>query len=127
MKVSEKVEATGSEISYRCPQCRTCEVCKHESTNDTISVKEEVEQSLVNASVSIDLETKVPSASLPLIADPTIRLGNNKDKVMKVYLQQVRKFNHTSNSKDKQNILDSEERLPGLGHVDYVTNLSAEI
>ena len=43
MRVFEEVEATGSEITYRCPQCRSCKICKHESTNDLISVKEEIE------------------------------------------------------------------------------------
>jgi len=48
MRIFEEVEATGSEIAYRCPQCRSCKTCKHESSNEIISVKEEIEQSIVN-------------------------------------------------------------------------------
>lgn len=126
MRVFEEVEATGSEITYRCPQCRNCKTCKHESTNGIISIKEEVEQSIINSSVSIDLTTNIATASLPFIADPVTRLTNNKDKAMKVYTQQTRKLNNPSNHKDKQDIIDSEEKLQQLGYVDYVRNLPTE-
>jgi len=33
MRIFEEVEATGSEIAYRCPQCRSCKTCKHESSS----------------------------------------------------------------------------------------------
>ena len=122
MKVFEEVEATGSEISYRCPRCRSCHECKH-APNDIISVKEEVEQSLIDASVTIDFNTNVAKASLPFICDPITRLSNNKDKAMKVYQQQVKKLNHPSNNKDKQDVLASEEKLQKMGYVEYLRNL----
>ena len=52
MRVFEEIEATRSEISHRCPQCRTCKACKHEVTNDINSVKEEIKQS-INSPVKI--------------------------------------------------------------------------
>ena len=125
MRVFEEVEATGSEINYRCPQCRTCKACKHESTNDIISVKEEIEQSIINSSVKIDTETATSTALLPFIAEPATRLANNKEKAMKIYQQQIRKLNRPENKKDKQDVLDSEAKLHQLGYVDYVQNLSA--
>ena len=102
MRVFEEVEATGSEITYRCPQYRSCKVCKHESTNDLISVKEEIEQSIINSTVKIDRQTATSTATLPFIVDPVTRLANNKDKATIVYLQQIRKLNLPDNQKDKQ-------------------------
>jgi len=120
MRIFEEVEATG------CPQCRSCKTCKHESTNEIISVKEEIEQSIINSSVKIDLSTNISTASLPFIADPTSRLANNKNKAMKIYIQQVNKLNNPSNQKDKQDIINSEGKLQQLGYVDYTRNLPTE-
>ena len=127
MRVFEEVEATGSEINYRCPNCRSCKDCKHESSNDTISIKEEVEQSLINSSVKVDFDQSVSTASLPFIADPTTHLANNKDKAMKVYLQQVKKLNLPANVTDKEDILESEGKLQKLGYVDFVRNLPPDV
>lgn len=125
MKIFEEVEATGSEISYRCPDCRNCKACKQPS-NDVISCKEEIEQSIINSSITVDLESKTATALLPFIADPEARLVNNKDKAMKTYQQQVRKLNHPNNQKDKQDVLESEAKLQQLGYVEYVCNLPKE-
>ena len=125
MKVFEEVEATGSEISYRCPDCRDCKACKQPS-NDYISCKEEIEQNIINSSITIDFVSKTATALLPFIADPETRLVNNKDKAMKTYQQQVRKLNHPNNQTDKQDVLESEAKLQQLGYVEYVRNLPKE-
>ena len=41
MRIFEEVEAAGSEITYRCPNCRECKDCKHDS-NKVISIKEKL-------------------------------------------------------------------------------------
>ena len=115
MRIFEEVEATGSEITYRCPQCRSCKTYKHDN-NEFISIKEEVEQTIINNSVHVDASTKTAVASLPFIADPSTRLANNKGKAVKVYNQQIKKLSIT----DKQDIIDSEGKLQRLGFVDYV-------
>ena len=121
MRIFEEVEATGSEITYRCPQCRSCKTCKHDN-NEFISIKEEVEQTIINNSVHVDASTKTAVASLPFIADPSTRLANNKGKAVKVYNQQIKKLSIT----DKQDIIDSEGKLQRLGFVDYVKNLPTQ-
>ena len=126
MKIFEEVETTGSEISYRCPRCCSCHDCKHAS-NDIISVKEEVEQSLINASVTIDFNTNIVKASLPFISDPTTRLSNNTEKAMKVYQQQIKNLNSPINSKDKHDILESEAKLQKMGFVEYLHNLPSDV
>ena len=118
MRIFEEVEAAGSEIIYRCPQCRNCKTCKHDN-NEFISIKEEIEQTIINNSVCINAITKTAVATLPFIADPSKRLTNNKEKALKVYNQQIKKLGVT----DKQDIIDSEGKLQHLGFVDYVTNL----
>jgi len=125
MRVFEDVESAGSEISYRCPKCRECKDCKHD-INETISIKEEVEQTIINKSVTIDFDNGITKALLPFTADPTKRLSNNREKAMKVFQQQIRKLNNPKNHKDKQDILDSEGKLQQLGYVDYVKNLPLE-
>ena len=47
----EDVESTGSETTYRCIKCRNCKVCKEHLTDEIMSVKEEVEQDVINKSV----------------------------------------------------------------------------
>ena len=121
MRIFEEVEATGSEITYCCPQCRSCKTCKHDN-NEFISIKEEVEQTIINNSVHVDASTKTAVASLPFIADPSTRLANNKGKAVKVYNQQIKKLSIT----DKQDIIDSEGKLQRLGFVDYVKNLPTQ-
>ncbi|XP_066932960.1 uncharacterized protein [Clytia hemisphaerica] len=123
MRVFEEVEGAGSEITYRCPNCRNCNQCKYDESTEAISIKEEIEQSLINSSVTIDPETRTTSAILPFITDPSTRLANNKDIAMKVFGQQLRKLNKPSNHSDKEDILTSESKLQSLGYVDYVSNL----
>ena len=84
-RVFEQVESTGTEINYRCPTCRSCNSCKHHNEYESISIREEIEQSIIESSVTIDLDTSITSASLPFIADPRLRLAPNKNLVMKVY------------------------------------------
>ena len=83
-RVFEQVESTGTVINYRCPTCRSCSSCKHHEYK-SISIREEIEQSIIESSVTINLDTSITSASLPFIADPRLRLAPNKNLVMKIY------------------------------------------
>lgn len=47
-RLFEQVESTGCDITYRCPTCRICKDCKHHEEYEAISIKEEVEQSIIN-------------------------------------------------------------------------------
>ena len=86
MWVFEEVEATGSEITYRCPLCRICKVCKHKSTNEMISIKEEIEQSIINSTVKIDRQTATSTATLPFLI-PLLVLQTIKTKQQKLYIK----------------------------------------
>ena len=121
-RLFELAETTGSEITYRCPTCRTCSKCKNHDEYETISLREEVEQHIIESSITLNHDESTITATLPFISDPK-RLANNKSKAMKVYNQQLRKLNLPTNAKDKQDILDSEAKLQKLGYVEYLRNL----
>ena len=48
-------EQAGSIINYRCVTCRDCTNCKENESTAAISIKEEVEQHLINQSVTVDV------------------------------------------------------------------------
>ena len=118
-------EEAGSEISFRCIQCRSCNDCKHHDNIQAISIKEEIEQDLINKSVVVDISNQCTTASLPFTCDPHLRLSPNRHKALQVYQQQIKKLNKYP--KDKQDVIESERKLHQLGHVDFVKNLSPEI
>jgi len=119
------VENAGSEISYRCIKCRTCTDCKDHDSTLAISIREEIEQDLINKSVSVDIENQVTIATLPFIQDPELRLQPNRHKALKVYHQQTKRLSKTI--KDKQDVIESERKLQQLGHVEFVKNLSPQL
>ena len=92
LKQFNKIEHAGSEIKYRCVKCRSCLECKNHDINETLSIKEEVEQDLIDRSVKVDIERCVTTANFPLLQDPTTKLCPNKDKALKVYKQQIKKL-----------------------------------
>ena len=120
-RLFNQAEEAGSEIMYRCINCRSCKTCKDHDQIELTSIKEEVEQDLINQSVVVDFTNRQTTAKLPLLHNPTIKLCPNKYKAIKVYNQQVKKLNN--NPDDKEQIINSEKKLQDLGHVDYVRNL----
>ena len=71
MKQFEISESTGSEITYRCVTCRNCKECKNSEHQREISIREEVEQSIIDASLNIDMSTQTITAKLPFIGQPS--------------------------------------------------------
>ena len=92
-KMFEEVENAGSEICYRCNNCRNCKACKEHARVDMMSVKEEVEQDVINKSVTVDTDRRITTALLPLIFNPLHKLAPNKDKALRIYNKQVKKLN----------------------------------
>ena len=120
-KLFNEVEEAGCDISYRCVKCRDCKDCKDHSNLESLSLKEEVEQDLINKSVNVEPENKRVIAKLPLLNNPEIALANNKEKALKIYVQQCKKLSR--NAKDKDDVIASEKKMQALGFVDYVKNL----
>ena len=58
-----------------------------------MSVKQEVEQDVINKSVTADIDRRITTAWLPLMFNPLHKLVPNKDKALRIYNQQVKKLN----------------------------------
>ena len=118
------VENAATEISCRCISCRDCKDCLNNEHIENISIREEVEQDLIDKSVQVNTGNRCTTAKLPFIHNPMVKLSNNKNIALKIYNQQLRKLN--KNLQDKADVITSENKLQRLGHVDYVQNLSHE-
>ena len=123
-KAFEEVEEAGSSISYRCVKCRNCHDCREGEIIESISIKEEVEQHLINQSITVDVVNRVSWASLPLLHNPEVKLAPNKNKALQTYYQQLKKLDRSP--QDKDDVMKSEAKLQQMGFVDYVKNLTKE-
>ena len=125
VKLHQHFESVGSDINYRCIDCRNCSTCKDHSTEDSMSIQEEMEQEIINRSITVDTSKCTTIANLPLINDPSIKLAPNRDIALRVYIQQLKRLE--KHPDDKNDILKSEKKLHDLGFVDYVKNLPEDI
>ena len=89
-----------------------------------MSIQEEVEQDIINRSISVDISKCSMIASLPLIGNPSFKLAPNRDIALRVYIQQVKRLQ--KHPDDKNDILKSEKKIHDLGFVEYVKNLPEE-
>ena len=117
-------EIEDTEITYRCVDCKNCPECKRSERLDAVSIQEEVEQSLIERSVMVDVESCTTTAKLPFLVDPDVRLISNERQAMKVYQNQIKKLEMAPS--DKTEVIASERKLQILGFVDFVNNLDAE-
>ena len=122
LKTFEMIENAGTEISYRCVNCRGCAVCKKSSQVELISLQEELEQAMIEKSVTVNLEEGFSIAYLPFLCDPIKKLANNFNIALKSYKAQVRRLE--SKPEDKKDVLKSMDKLRSLGYVDKLKNLS---
>uniref|UniRef100_A0A7M5UL97 Uncharacterized protein n=1 Tax=Clytia hemisphaerica TaxID=252671 RepID=A0A7M5UL97_9CNID len=100
LKSLDNAENAGSQISYHCVSCRECKDCKTHDSIESTSLKEEAEQTFVESSVSIDIESHIATVRLPVLYNPAKWLAPNKPIALKVYEQQIGKLNKPENTKD---------------------------
>ena len=74
-----------------------------------MSVKEEVEQDVINKSITVDTDRRIKTALLPLMLNLLHKHAPNKDKALCIYNQQVKKLNQ--NLQDKKDVIQSEAKL----------------
>ena len=122
LKTYERIEKTGTEVSYRCMECRNCKECLRAGLVEEISFVDEAQQDVINKSVTVDINNKITSASLPFIANPDSMLADNSKSTLKVYHSQVKRLNKSE--KDRVDVLEAEKKLQDLGFVDWFHNLS---
>ena len=124
MKTFTEVENLGTNISYRCNDCRNCQKCKKGSLVEEISFKEEYKQSLIDECVSVDIQNKTCSAYLPFTADPDKMLRSNSGPTKKIYFSQCRRLAKSEN--DRLAIVEAEAKLQKLEFVDYLEDVTKE-
>ena len=76
-KLFESVENAGSEVTYRCINCRDCRKCKESGQIECISTQEEIEQDVIDDSVKVDIDKGLTVARLPFFENPLSRLQSN--------------------------------------------------
>ena len=123
-RLFEEVEKAGSEITYRCVNCRNCAQCKKSEEIQYISIQEEIEQDIIDNSVHVDVQKGFTIAKLPFIMDPMSTLVTNKSTALSVYKSQVRKLDR--NPKDREDVIESERKMQKLGFVDSLENLTQD-
>lgn len=124
LKSFEVSENAGTDISYRCVDCRNCAECKKGSSIEEISIREEYEQNLIDKSVSVDPETNTSTAFLPFLDDPDKKLCNNIASARNVYNKVTKSL--AKSPDDREMVIKAEEKLQKLGFVDWLENLPKE-
>ena len=123
MKKFQESQDVGSEIGYRCLNCRNCFDCKDQA-HAALSQQEEVEQDVINRSVTVDVVARETTASLPLMSDPAVKLAPNRHIAMKYYQRVVRKL--FKDDMKRSEVVKSMLKLLALGFVQFVQDLSEE-
>ena len=124
LKIFEDVESAGTEVSYRCPKCRGCPDCLKSQKVECISVQAEVEQDMIDKSVTVDLEANCSNALLPFMSDPAKKLAPNAYLAKKVYKSVTRSLK--GKETEKEVVRKAEKKLYDLGFNDYLDDLSEE-
>ena len=112
------------EVGYRCPECQKCTSCKSSLTQDVISMKEHLEEYLIEKSVNIDRKRKCFIAALPLTQEPSQSLGDNTTQTKirhKRVLQKLNKF-----PKDLKEVKAGFNKLIDLGYIRKLKSFSKE-
>ena len=125
VKIFEEIEAAGTDVTYRCGNCRNCKDCLKGPILEAISLKDEAEQNLIEKCVDVDIKLRITMARLPFILNPDTHLVNNEHVALKVFNSQLRILNDRPD--DKKSVLDFEQKLQDMKCVDYVSNLDEEI
>ena len=125
LKFFENNENSGTNILYRCIDCRSCQECKNGPFTEEMSIHAEFEQNLINKSVILDVENKKCVHKLPFTANPETRLMPNEAAAKKVLNSQIKLINKSS-EEDKKAVIEFEQKLQDLDYVDYVDNLDEE-
>ena len=90
------VENAATKISYCCISCRDHKDCLNNEHIENISVREEVEQDLIDKSVQFNTGNHCTTAKLAFIHNPMVKLSNKKNIALKVYNQTIKKTKEKS-------------------------------
>ena len=113
---------TADTITYRCPDCSKCVVCKRSRRRSAISLQESAEQIIIESSVKLDLENQRIVVTLPWVRDPIQPLTDNHRGTSNIH--QALRVYKTQCSKSPQ--IKEKVRIahPELVEQDFMTKLS---
>ena len=120
----QEVESIGSKNEYRCVVCRNCSKCKNGDVLEKVSLREEMEQSMIENSVVLKVKERRLEATLPFTEEPNERLKPNRHVAERVFQSQLRNIEKNPDIQD--DVLKSHKKLEDKGHVAPVSNLSTE-
>ena len=126
-KISEyrrflEMQELGLDVDYRCPDCRDCLRCKKADRTEKISLREECEDFEVKKSIQLDFKQKKILATLPLRGKERDFLSSNRDKAIKILLQQCKKYH--GDPETKETVLKAFAKLFDNGHAMLLSQLS---
>ena len=119
-----ELETIGSEIEYRCVACRNCNKCRNGDALEKISLQEEIEQELIEQSVTLNVQQNKLEAKLPFIDDPQVQLKPNMGVAKKVLDSQMKLFER--NPEMRMDTIKSHNKLLDKGHVSQISELSED-
>ena len=65
--------------------CRNCPECKKSDRFESISIQEEIEQTIIERSVQVDVSKGITVAKLPFMSNPMLTLTPNEGMALKVF------------------------------------------
>ena len=119
----DEIESSGTSVTFRCGDCRSCKKCKNGPRIDSISIQDEIEQNMIEKCVNVDIQLEFTMSKLPFLVDPDKHLAPNEHVARRVFNSQLQKLN--SKPEDKKSVLEFEKKLQDLGCVEYVSNLNS--
>ena len=123
-KRHQDIHESGLDVDYRCPRCRECLDCKNADRTEQISLREESERYEIQKSVVLDFEQKQIRCTLPLIGKERDYLTCNRDRALKILLQQCKRY--YTDKETKQTIIEAFAKLFSNGHAALLKDLTVE-
>ena len=117
----EEMERIGTEVPYKCVRCRNCSRCRQGEVLESVSLKEEQEQYLIDQSVSFNPKDGFLSAKLPFISEPKDFLRPNRYTAEKILDSQLRQL--AKNEAARLDVLAAHTKLTSGGYVCALSDL----
>lgn len=125
LKEAAAVNELAADITYRCVTCRNCGKCRDSERLEHLSLKEESEQGLIERCVCLDPIRQLLTARLPFIADPDVKLTDNKHTALRILSGQLRQAE--KNPALREAMIKSHDKLRDKGFVIVVDELEPEL
>ena len=116
-----EAENLGTDISYRCVRCRNCNRCRQGENLESVSLREEQEQYLIDSSVTFNYDKGFLIAVLPFISDPRVSLNPNRYTAEKILESQMRQLG--KNDQARLDVVAAHEKLRSRGYVAPLSDL----